>query len=142
MEKICIYCGDWFECRDHVIPVSFTSMKRNYERGTTVPSCNLCNIMLSNRMLWTVERKVEYLILAYKKRFRKILRLPVWTEDEIKVLDFGLRSIVINGQYMKEIINLKLNNLRLVSTGVEASKIHLSKSEEAIIRRRLTYEGL
>ena len=88
----CAHCGDFYECRDHVIPVSWESVFRSYKKGHTVPACALCNQLAGDYVPYSFADKASFLIGRYQKKFRRLIRLPHWTEDEIAELYYGMRT--------------------------------------------------
>lgn len=115
----CVYCGDWFQCRDHLVPASYMQVYRSYAKGTTVKCCHLCNNLAGDFVAFTVGDKAAHIEKRYRKRFKKVLKLPHWDEWELKQLDYGLRDMVIKNQHMKRLILIKLENLELVQAGFE-----------------------
>jgi len=113
----CFYCGDWFQCRDHFIPVSYLRIKRDYRAGETVKSCTICNLLLSDKMFSSMEERSGYLLRTYLHKYKKLLRLPHWEEDEIDALDYSLRTLIECKQYAKQIMKAKISNLEVTSNG-------------------------
>ena len=113
----CIYCGDWFQCRDHIIPISYCQTYRDYKRGATVYCCKECNTLLGDRAHFSISSRAEYLIEAYWVKRRKFLTFPEWTADEIMRLGYNLRDGIARKMATKRIYLKKLENLELVSQG-------------------------
>lgn len=117
-DKNCEYCGDWFECRDHVIPASWTHFARRVFKGQQIVcSCNLCNSLTGDYVPENFGDKARFLITRYNKKFKRVLNLPHWTDAEIAELDYGLQSKVLSEQRLKKEIKIKLLNLSLVMDG-------------------------
>lgn len=132
--KHCHYCGDWYQCRDHVIPVSYTHPRRVFKGCKTVPACLLCNSLLSNFIFSSMEERSAYLFDKYHSRYRRLLKLPVWSEDEINELEAGMRSVVEGQQHAKRLIMAKLSNLALTSEGEAPVSIPALHSHAEAIR--------
>lgn len=132
--KYCVYCGDWYECRDHVIPVSWTHTFRNYKPGSTVPCCNLCNQLAGDYVPLSFEDKASFLIARYQRKFAKILRLPHWTDEEIEELDYGLRALVLLNQGRKAILKAKIINLVNVENGGNPYPLRFVQTHQELIR--------
>lgn len=132
--KHCVYCGDWYQCRDHIIPVSYAQTYRNYREKDTAPCCNLCNNLAGDSAHFTIQSKARYLHERYNKKFKKVLRLPVWTPSELKELDYGLRAYVVQRQHLKALIKLKIGNLELVMHGLDPVVLNKFKSHEEALK--------
>lgn len=115
----CVYCGDWFQCRDHVIPVSWMQVYRDYKPGQTVHCCNLCNTLAGSFVAFSVIQKANYFATKYRKKFRKTLRLPDWTDKELEALEYGLRGFVRQQINERLLLEAKLENLDRVALGFE-----------------------
>lgn len=126
----CIYCGDWFQCRDHVIPVSWQQVFRDYKKGKTVKCCHLCNNLAGDSVHFSPLSKAEYLIKRYQKKFKKILKLPDWSLEKINQLDYSLCSYVIHRQHLKRLIISKLKNLDRSSCGLDVEPLISFKNHE------------
>ena len=132
--KHCHYCGDWYDCRDHVIPVSYTHIRRAFKGCKTVPACTMCNSLLSSFLFASMEERSAYLFDKYQSRYRRVLKLPVWTEQEVSELDYGMRSVVEGQQHAKRIVMAKLANLALTSEGEEPVSIPAMASHAEAMR--------
>ncbi len=70
-----------------------------------------------------MEDRSAYLFEKYSKRYRRVLKLPAWSEDEVNELEDGMRSVVAAQQHAKRLIMAKLANLVLTSEGEEPMSI-------------------
>jgi len=113
----CVYCGDYFQCRDHVIPVSYASVYRTYRPGDTVHCCTQCNTLLSNVAHFTVQDRAAYLMERYRQRFWKFIIFPPWRGADVLELGYKLRLQVEKSLKLKALYLTKLRNLELVSEG-------------------------
>lgn len=88
----CFYCGDNSSItRDHVIPVSYRSGGRSYDRRDTVPCCRECNSILSNKPFFVVEDRASYLAERLAKKYKRVIESFPYTKDEIERMEFGER---------------------------------------------------
>lgn len=113
---ICTYCKDHADTLDHVIPVSFTSTSRKnakYNRKNTVPACRECNSLLSNFLIHTVGGRAEYLTNKYKSRYRKLLKTPEWSEEDLKSLKANLRKTIEQSLIIKKSVEIRIKNCEL-----------------------------
>ena len=90
---------------DHVPPISVRGFL--FERGFAkrypfleVRSCHECNCILGARALWTPERRKEFIKKALRKRYKKYLTIPEWTDADIGRLGPGLQVMVLHGLAM------------------------------------------
>src|SRR5258706_15462377 len=63
-EPTCIYCGDWHQVNDHYHACSWQGVRFN--NGNTVPSCEECIYLLSNRPIFTISDRCRFLIKKYQ----------------------------------------------------------------------------
>lgn len=128
--KECIYCGSTRKIvREHMIPIIYTSISRGYIRGATVPACSVCNSLLSSKLM-DYDKRCEYLIESYHKKYAKILKTPKWTEDDIKELGRNLegrlrKDLALQKEVIKklEVLKDRLNRCK------ETDVLNLSQSE-------------
>jgi hypothetical protein len=113
----CVYCGDYFQCRDHVIPVSYSSVYRSYKPGDTVHCCNRCNSFLSDKAHFTIHDRANYLIDIYRDRHWKDITFPIWEKQELEELGHNLRANVEKRLRLKTLYLNKIRNLELCSQG-------------------------
>lgn len=120
----CIYCGDWYQRRDHIVPVLVDSVDRNYNPNKTCHCCSLCNQLAGSYFAQSIEDKALYILGNYRKRFRNIISLKDWDNDELDELNGSLHEYVRSKQNMKRLIDCKIDNLLLVSSGSEAIRLN------------------
>lgn len=119
----CVYCGDFYQCRDHVIPLAWLRVYRDYRPGETVYCCMMCNQSAGSYPARNVQDKAFYLIHRYQHKYAKVLALPNWEEDEIDELEGMLKDYIKGNTYLKQVLMRKLENLDLVSLGFPAVEI-------------------
>ncbi len=124
--KHCVYCGDYFQCRDHVIPISYRSTFRHFSSGEIVPCCRQCNTLAGDHVALTVQEKVMFLQRKYEALLKR-KKSPVWTEGELRSLDFGLQTLVRRKSYESDLIRQKIKNLESVIFDLEITPIHESQ---------------
>ena len=128
----CIYCGDDSQemSRDHVVPVSYSSIKRNYEVGDMVPCCLECNSILGSVMLCAVEERAAFLLDKYLHKYKSVLRTPRWTDSELAELGHNMKSKVIANIHMKEYISNRLRHLSAISSTIYDESHLLAEQEK------------
>lgn len=132
--KHCVYCGDWFQCRDHVIPVSYSSVYRTFNIKETVPCCNTCNLLAGDSVHFSVSSKAEFLIKRYERKFKKVLSLPHWTQEEMDELDYSLAHFVLTRQHLRALIRAKLVNLNLAANGFTVEGLHSFADHKSAVK--------
>lgn len=126
----CSYCGDYYQCRDHVIPVSWNDTYRTYRPGDTVPCCRECNGYLGNKPLFNLPDRANYLTDVYLKKKGAILKFKGWSPEELRDVGYNIREQIEKRLYLKEVYSNKLMNLGLVSSGCEPYPIHALPGEK------------
>lgn len=114
----CAYCGMPADSKDHVIPRSYSRMMYDVHNsrsklletfGETVPCCHECNSLLGATPALTVPERKKFVKAALKKRYRKVLKMPNWSEDEIDALKGLLQEHVKQRKMHKELIEGRLS---------------------------------
>ncbi|HCT9982771.1 TPA: hypothetical protein OUD88_002861 [Enterobacter hormaechei] len=114
--KTCFYCGDDTQItRDHIIPVSYAGGKRHYDRADTVDCCFECNCNLNDKAFLTVEDRAQFLYDRYAVKYRKLLTLPEWSEDELEDMSDDFRRSIKASMVMREIVAERLHHLLTVA---------------------------
>lgn len=112
-DSICIYCGATAQCREHVIPVSYLSFARTYDQSLVwiVPACNNCNSLAGAYIAFSIPEKAKYILSRFKIKYKKLLKQPEWTQDELNNLDYNLKEMVWGGLVAKRIALERLSIL-------------------------------
>jgi hypothetical protein len=124
--RYCVYCGDWYECTDHRVPVDWPGDNRSYAAGDIVTACRECSLLLSHFPKETLSSRAEYLVGAYKKRAAKWLRVPPWSEQELEELGYGMQTQIRRALVARSIYVAKLRNLDLIEQGFDPIPISVS----------------
>jgi hypothetical protein len=113
----CVYCGDFAQCRDHVEPITVSSVYRDYNNAKTVDCCHQCNSAAGQFWAKTIIEKAEYLLGRYSRRYAKLMREPHWEDCEIEQLGWSLRQKITARENLRRIVELKLENLECSASG-------------------------
>lgn len=110
---ICIYCGALAETKDHVPPLSaVSSLGADYfEELLVVPACNECNSTLGDKWLCEIEDRREFLLNNYKEKYKKILKSPSWSDEELASVGESLRSAIKGQEYFRRHLAERLDRL-------------------------------
>jgi len=116
----CYYCGEPAGSVDHVVPQSMLETLRvmgddavsailaRHGRRMTVPCCQECNSVLSNKYFDTLEKRKRHLKMRMRQRYKSILRTPDWTDRELSQLGERLQQAVIGAIVKRDIILRRL----------------------------------
>jgi hypothetical protein len=116
----CYYCGEPAGSVDHVVPQSMLEMLRimgddavssvlaRHGRRMTVPCCMECNSVLGNKYFDTLEKRKAHLKQRMRQRYKKILRMPDWSDRELGQLGGRLQEHVISALVKRDIILQRL----------------------------------
>lgn len=119
----CCYCGEPGSCYDHVIPVSYNTNSRKRKNKSTgkvnrsecVGACSECNILLSNIWLPSIAERAEHLSCVLAQRYRRVLELPFWSEEEIQELGQNQRSFVQREQLERSIVLERIRHCNTIA---------------------------
>jgi HNH endonuclease len=114
----CTYCGLPASDRDHVIPVSFNGIGRknaSWTKDDTVPACKECNSLLHNFWLPTIAERAGYISRVLKVRYKDVLSIPAWSEEDLEELGYKLRKMVRSNLKKKKLIEMRIVFADLVS---------------------------
>lgn len=111
---LCSYCGEYADSWDHVVPVSYRAENRSLikKRDNAVPCCRECNTLLGNCFNHSVSTRAEYLIKKLKKKYKSIIRMPKWGEDELEDISGDFSRQIRASMDMKSILCDRFNHIR------------------------------
>jgi|ERR1700680_270423 len=147
----CTYCGGIAQCMDHVPPLSHAARMLDISRdelmSTTlmvVPSCYECNGLAGSSYQATLSERRAYVKRRLREKYRQLLLVPKWSEDEIAELGYHLATVVKTADYKFESVRERLafNPNR----GTRPRRIHivmpanLSITPQALAKRRWVTE--
>lgn len=107
--RSCFYCGELATEKEHVVP-------RHTKYPTwVVLSCRECNNLAGRETHVSVLEKMDSIRSLRGKRYRKLLRSPEWTVDELEELSYNLRTSIEAQMRARDIVKtqLKWNPLAL-----------------------------
>jgi phage FluMu protein Com len=119
----CAYCGDISTDNEHVIPYSYVTKIPKSMRGrrkkdshhgknpNIVRSCRECNSLASNFVFNSFLEKKKYICERVKRRHRKVINCPEWTDEEIEEQDFFLKRYLVHFMLAKKRIEIRIENL-------------------------------
>ncbi len=109
----CYYCGMPADTIDHAVPQSILRMidriadpdiyrRMILRRRLTVPCCNECNSVIGPKYQKSLEERKKFLKSKLKRRYKKLLAMPDWTEREISEMGDHMRDYIRDAQRLKD----------------------------------------
>jgi ribosomal protein L37AE/L43A len=114
-QNICYYCGQPADSIDHVIPQAMLRQLVCLEdgeitkailrkRALKVWACRECNSLLSSSYQDSLVERKQFLKEKLKKKYKRIIALPKWDEDDLNEMGYVLRQYIENAARLKEFI--------------------------------------
>lgn len=91
---ICIYCGELADTLDHLLPATWTGTAAR-RRIPVVPACRECNSTLNDKHITDVAERRSYVQAAYRAKYRKYLRVILWSDDDLMAMGPSLRLAIV-----------------------------------------------
>lgn len=116
--KKCFYCGETADTIDHVVPISYYYPgKRNnglhltpeYDEENLVDCCRECNCLASNKVFDSALKKKEHVQEQLIKKYKKIINMPFWSEEEISQMGYVLKKEIKIQQLARKWILNRVN---------------------------------
>ncbi len=118
-DNYCYYCGMPASAVDHVIPQSLLRMYDRIadpeiydalvrRRRLTVPCCHECNCLLGATIQKTIQKRKQYLKERLRRRYKKLLSMPDWTDSEIEEMGEKMQTYIWDGVNKKNDIRQRL----------------------------------
>jgi len=113
----CYYCGLPANSKDHAVPRAVMTTLADdpdalrhimWNRRETVPCCRECNCLLGASVQDTLEQRKAFLKEKLRRRYRKFLAIPNWTDAELTEMRGGLRRYVVFGLKKKAVVIRRL----------------------------------
>ncbi len=110
----CVYCGFQATCRDHVIPVCYTHIKRTNREVELVLSCTECNTIAGDKIFDSIEEKRSYIHEELKKKYKHCLTeskdgKEEWSRKELSEVRGKLKKYIMASLQMGKVIRNRLN---------------------------------
>jgi hypothetical protein len=109
-QAICEYCGMPGDSVDHVPPK--VTRQKLIDLGIAdrypfceVTACRECNSALGCRPLWTVSARRKFVKTWLRRRYKKLLSIPDWTDRELLDLGPAMQRYVIDSLTKRDIID-------------------------------------
>lgn len=103
----CEYCGLPADTVDHVKPVAYTNAIEHLAKISNtklVYCCRECNSIAGSRVFQSLAAKRAYIQQRLRQKYKKYLKMPNWSEDELSEMGSEMRRYIEQGQAMKGIV--------------------------------------
>ena len=118
----CIYCGMPSNAYDHVPPLSVVASVPESDqvhwKYKKYPACRECNSILGASALFTLAERRKKLLDKYLWRLRRLLRIPVWDDEDMEEIGPTLASAILTAHKNAAIAKARMANLRGCGTAV------------------------
>lgn len=121
---LCTYCGEPADTRDHIIPWASQGSKKEktFENQELTSACLECNVLLGDKLFVTIPQRAAYLLKKIPQRYKKVLRQPEWTLEELKELGPSLRQSIEKVEIERLRLRRRILHLEMATLGLsEAS---------------------
>lgn len=98
----CLYCGILADSDDHFPPQSVS------HKGWLLPACRLCNSTLGARWHGNLDQRIEMAKAAIAQRAARLLKMPVWNQDDLDEMGPKMRREIELWQRRKRIAHERL----------------------------------
>jgi 5-methylcytosine-specific restriction endonuclease McrA len=109
----CTYCGVVSDTMDHVPPIHYTARMADLgeEVGNLrlVPACRDCNLCLGGSLFLTIESRRAHIKRRLRARYKKVLRIPGWDEDDLAGLSPEMARDVMAHLRLREGVMARLS---------------------------------
>lgn len=115
-EDPCYYCGLIADTIDHTVPQWL--IKRSFDqneflvipgiKNKLVRACRECNSTISGKVFKNLTDRRKYVQQQYKLKYKKLLSLPEWTEDQLNELAGRLQESVRASMAQRRVVLYRL----------------------------------
>lgn len=113
---VCHYCGALGDSVDHVPPlmVLYTGMDCGvaHKHLWLVQSCIECNTALSAFPGETLQERRDHLAKFYMRRYRRVLSIPRWSDEELDQMGPVMRDDIANKAALGRYIKARISRLK------------------------------
>lgn len=114
----CAYCGILATDKEHVVPLSHLKKLEEMKlqgfdvkipEYKIVPACHECNLIALDKVFDNFKDKKAYIKKELRRKYRKFVNAPDWTDQEIEELEGELKKYVILSEEIKRITKKRLS---------------------------------
>lgn len=108
----CTYCGVPADSIDHIPPQCMRNTLKDLGDyigvWKEVPACLWCNSTLGSLALLTITDRRDYIKKVIRRKFKKLLASPVWSDADIEECGEGLRAYLFDQREQARLIRDRL----------------------------------
>jgi len=109
----CLYCGVPADSVDHFIPRAYADSLSELTGVSNrllniVPACRECNSMAGAKVFMSVSEKRHYIHDCLRKKYQKVLTIPLWTEHDYSNISKNLGGYIKRNVSLQDIIRWRL----------------------------------
>lgn len=109
-ENRCFYCNSLTQCREHVIPASYFTIRQK-ESMILVDSCKICNSLARDYVPLSCLDKKDWIKERFFQKYGHLLLQQGWTDEETEELEGSLKSYIRGAELAKNELRIRYNNL-------------------------------
>lgn len=107
---LCVYCGWDADSLDHLLPRTWTGEAAR-AFAPKVPACRDCNIRINDAFAPTLAERRQIVWDSLSRKYKKLLRVASWSDDELEELGPRLRSELEAREARRRMVQFRLDNL-------------------------------
>lgn len=108
----CVYCGQSSDSMDHVPPLAayirMDEQDKDHCDPAMYPACRECNSLIGAANLFTITERRALAKERLRKKYRRLLAMPRWDEDELAELDERMADEIRRASYFAEHLKHRL----------------------------------
>lgn len=108
----CTYCGSIVDIhRHHIMPVSTIGRRSYTDQTNLTPACAECNVLLRDLVFESDRERKDFLIKRYRKRYRDVLNMPKWDEEDLLELSEALQLQIRAKESLRSSVSARIEQL-------------------------------
>ena len=137
-DEICVYCGEFADCKDHFLPISkavMMSESMDISSGRyLLPSCMECNSLAGDKVFSTVNNKRDYVFGQLKGKY---YGFGNFLPEELSEFGYNLRTAILGDMRNKRRLDWRLKWINEKNVNVLIAEINF----EPIATGKLSADG-
>ena len=116
--KYCVYCGQYANTIDHVLPITFAysvnlaspGVRKELGQGLNkVPCCSECNTLASNTAFVSIVEKRRYIQKKLKTKYKRLLVFKPWDAEELSEVSQNLQDTITQSMHKRMLVESRVN---------------------------------
>jgi hypothetical protein len=108
----CTYCGVAADSIDHIpsrcMRAKLIALGEYSGVWKEVPACRWCNSTLGRLALLTIDARRQHIKASLRRKFRRLLKAPMWSEPDIAELGVGMQGYMRENMEQSRVIRARL----------------------------------